>query len=461
MERNRVAASSTQAWRCTVCGYIHRGPQLPECCPVCGAHSSEFEPQATEERPAAVSSSAGRVVIVGGGIAGLSAAEAFRRAAPDAGVTLVCKEAELPYYRLNLTRYLAGEVEREDLPVHPASWYAEQRIELLRDAEAAEVDLNGLAIGLRGGKRLPFQTLILTSGAHPFVPPVPGAERAGVLSLRTIADAGRILAAAQPGCRCVCVGGGLLGLETAGGLARRGVDVTVVESFSHLMPSQLDARAGAVLAAHLVKLRIKLRAAVHVKEFAGNERVAGVVLQEGGAALPADLVVLATGVRPNSSLARQAGLTVQKAIVVDNRLRTSHPRVFAAGDAAEHLGVLYGNWCVAQYQGSIAGMNAAGLNVEFGGVPRSHTLKVLGLDTVSIGQFTAPDGSYTVVAAEHDSGYHSFVFRDNLLAGSNLVGDTTLAAAVKKAIENKRDFSGLLAKHPSAADVAAHLAELP
>jgi nitrite reductase (NADH) large subunit len=223
------------------------------------------------------------------------------------------------------------------------------------------------------------------------------------------------------------------------------------------MPAQLDPNAGAFLARHVAAIGVKLRMAVHVKELTGDERIAGVRLEEGGAELPADLVILATGVRPNSHLARQAGLTVKKAVVVDNRLCSSHPRVFAAGDACEHLGVLYGNWFVAQYQGNIAGMNAAGLNVEFGGVPRSHALKVLGLDAFSVGQFTAPDGSYTVVAGERGGTYQSFVFHDNLLVGANLLGAGAPAAAAKQAIESKTDYSALLARRPSVADVAAHL----
>ena len=501
-----MANTPTKVWRCTVCGYVHREPKPPDCCPVCGADTSEFEPYEEAAAPApreqaqrwrclvchyvhsgsgppgpcptcgsskdefeplaadqgvqAGTPSAEHVVVVGGGIAGLAAVESARKAAPQARVSLVCKETELPYYRLNLTRYLAGEVKREELPVHPESWYTEQRIELLRGAEAARLDLERQAVELRGGGRLPFDRLVLASGAHAFVPPLPGAQREGVSSLRTAGDADHILSAAQPGCRCMCVGGGLLGLETAAGLARRGADVTVLESFTHLMPSQLDPKAGALLAAQLARIGVKLRLAVHVKELVGDERVAGVVLEEGGALLPADLVVLATGVRPNSYLARQAGLSVKRGVVVDNWLRASHPRVFAAGDAAEHLGVLYGNWFVAQYQGHIAGMNAAGMNVEFGGVPRSHTLKVVGLDTFSIGQFTPLDGSYTVAAAEEAGGYRSFVFHDGQLVGANLAGDIGLASVLKKAIESKSDFSGLLARQATAAGIAAHLGGL-
>jgi nitrite reductase (NADH) large subunit len=147
-------------------------------------------------------------------------------------------------------------------------------------------------------------------------------------------------------------------------------------------------------------------------------------------------------------------LNVHKGVVVNDQLRTGHADVFAAGDVAEHRGVLYGNWFVAQYQGRIAGLNAVGVTTLFAGVPRSHTLKVCGLDTFSIGQFTPLDGSYGIFSDEPAGGYRSFVFRDGLLVGSNLVGDASLARAVRKAIQEKTDFSEVLARQPSAARIA-------
>jgi nitrite reductase (NADH) large subunit len=409
-----------------------------------------------EPAKSAATDSKTQVLIVGGGIAGLAAAEAVRQAAADARITLTSGEPTLPYYRLNLTRYLAGEVARTELPVHPTTWYAEQRIEVRQGVEVVRLDLNNRTAELPGGERLPFEKLILATGAHPFVPPIPGAGREGVVSLRTITDADRILEAARAGRPCACIGGGLLGLETAGALARQGADITVIESHGHLMPSQLDPRAGALLARHLEKIGVKLCSAVHVKELVGEKQVKGIALEEGGT-IPAELVILATGVRSNTHLARQAGLDVKKGVIVDNHLYTSHPSVLAAGDLAEHLGVLYGNWFVSQYQGGIAGMNAVGLNVEFGGLPRSHTLKVLGLEAFSIGQFMPLDGSYRVVANEDVERYYSFVFRDGLLVGANLLGSAVLAGLVKKAIEGKRDFSGLIATGPTTTEVAEFL----
>jgi nitrite reductase (NADH) large subunit len=445
-------------WRCTVCGYVHEGGEPPDECPMCGAPRGDFEPLA-EQPPTSTSASRLHVLIAGTGAAGLAAAETARRAAPDSRITLLSRETELPYYRLNLTRYLAGEVSRAQLGVHPASWYDEQRVELRTGVEVERLDLGGRRVALGGGEQLGFDRLVLASGAHPFVPPIPGAEQAGVTTLRTVEDADRLLDAVARGVPCVCVGGGLLGLETAAALARRGADVTVLEGFGHLMPAQLDPRAGALLASHLGAVGVTVRTAVHVKDLRGSGRVTAVALEEGDE-LAAELVVLATGVRPNTFLAIAAGLAVKKGLVVDDRLSTSNPDVFAAGDVAEHQGVLYGSWFVAQHQGAVAGANAAGADIAVGNVPRSHTLKVVGLDTFSIGRFTPADGSDRAIAGKQDGAYASFVFRDDLLVGANLLGRVDLAAAVKRAIESRWDFAVLLARGPSASEVAEHLHEL-
>ena len=498
-----MAGPAEKAWRCTACGYVHRGPQPPECCPVCGAVGSAFDPYVEaqpvvatpkphrwrclncgyihegseppadcpvcgaprerfeplpREATAPAAGKAVRVVIIGAGIAGVSAAAAVRNASGEAQITLISREPDLPYYRLNLTRYLAGEIGLSDLPMHPQGWYAQQGIEVKLNAEATELDLEGHSLTLGDGPRLPFEKLILASGAHSFVPPIPGADLGGVTVLRTVADCERILHAARSGAKCICIGGGLLGLETAGALAKRGVHVTLLEGHGWLMPRQLTQLAGGLLHEHVVKLGISLRTEAKTKAILGEGHVAGVFLEDG-TRLDADLVVIAAGVRPNSYLARRAGLEVNSGVVVSNHLVSSHPDVLAAGDVAEHRGVVYGAWGPSQFQGSIAGMNAAGLSVEFGGVPRSNTLKVLGLDLLSIGQFQPEDGSYRVVEDQGDGKYRRFVFHDGRLAGSILLGDTSIASALKKAMEGKKDFSGLLQHQPTANDIFDYLAQ--
>ena len=445
-------------WQCLNCNYVHAGTRAPDECPVCGVPKDRFEPAPAEEGAASAAAEVGRVVVVGAGIAGISAVESLRKAAPDAGVTLISREPDLPYYRLNLTRYLAGEIAEDGLPIHPAEWYDERNVELLLDEDVAELALEGGAVTLRGGRRIPFDRLVLTVGAHPFIPPIAGAAREGVTSLRTVADARRILERPLSGMKCVSIGGGLLGIETAAALARRGADVTLLEGHGWLMPRQLNQRAGELLRDYVTGAGIRLLAGAGVKELAGDERVGGVVLDDG-TTVPADMVIIATGVRPNSYLARRAGLDVNQGIVVDNHLVGSHPAVLAAGDVAEHRGTLYGSWHASQYQGSIAGMNAGGLVTEFGGIPRSNTLKVIGVDLLSIGKFEPEDTSFRVVEQEAGGTYYRFVFHDGRLVGAVLLGDTSVSGPVKKAIEGGNDFSGLLAHGPAAGDVVQHLQE--
>jgi nitrite reductase (NADH) large subunit len=456
-----VVKPRVNAWTCTVCGYVHRGPEPPGTCPVCGAPREAFEPREDEAAaangPPGVQARTDQVMIVGGGIAAVSAAEALRTAAPDAGIVVLSKEGRLPYHRLNLTRYLAGEVATEHLPIHPDDWYAERGITLRLGEAAASFDGSRKTVRLGSGEELGWDALILAAGSHPFVPPIPGASREGVTALRTPEDADRILAAASRGGRCVCIGGGILGLETAGALARRGAQVSVIEGFGWLLPRQLDQRAGEILADHLRGIGVDLRLKAKVRELVGDECVRGVDL-EGAGVLDADLVVLATGVRPNSYLARMAGLEVAGGVVVDDRLRTSHPSVYAAGDVASHRGVVYGTWGPAQFQGTIAGMNAAGGDVEFGGIPRSNTLKVLDVDMYSIGVVTPEDASSEVLSHETADGhFYRFVVRDNALVGAILLGDTGLTAHVKALVESKTDLSDLLRGRPTGRDLLAAL----
>ncbi len=444
-----------KAWRCLVCGYVHRGDEPPETCPVCGAPASDFEPYAESAAPETVETAkAVRVVIVGAGIAGLSAAESVRKTSPDAPVTLLSQEDELPYYRLNLTRLLAGEIDEAALPIHPASWYDENRIELIRGGEVVRLDVEGRAVELADGRAIAWEKLILASGASAWVPPLAGADLDGVRVLRSVADARGLAGMVRPGLRVVCIGGGILGLETAGAFARRGAEVTLLEGHDFLMPRQLCRRAGDVLGEYVEGLGIKLRRNARTKAIVGDRRAEGVELEDGSK-LDADVVVVATGVRSNTRLAKGAGLEVNQGILVDHRLAASHPDVHAAGDAAEHGGVLYGSWHAAQYQGSIAGMNAAGSSVEFGGLPRSHTLKVLGLDMTSVGRFEPADGNERAVEDESGRNYRRFVFHGTRLVGGILLGDTGLASKLSKAVEQEMVFSG---PPPDATTVAARLA---
>lgn len=435
-----------KAWRCSVCGYVHNGDEPPEECPVCGVSASEFEPVEVEASVASLEDQVtGRIVIAGAGIAGLSAAEAIREKAPEAEVVLLSTEAEPPYYRLNLTRFLAGEISERDLPIHPMEWYAEKRIKLRVETSMQDIDRSNQSIGLQDGSRMHYDKLVVTTGAYPFVPPIEGSEKSGIFTLRTADQAQEILAALELGTRVACIGGGILGLETAGALARRGAKVTVLEAFDHLMPRQLNATGGEVLLRHLGSLGIDVVTRAQAEAFEGEATIAGVRLKDGRT-IPAEMAVITVGVRSNIWMLKEAGLLVKNGVLVDHFLRTSDPNIFAAGDVAEHDGVLYGSWAAAQYQGKIAGMNAAGMANEFGGIPRSHMLKVLGKDMVSIGRIHAEDGRDNVVDDLSAENYRMFLLHDGEIAGALLIGDTSLATAAREAVEAQKGATGQSAR---------------
>jgi nitrite reductase (NADH) large subunit len=448
-----AATAPATRWQCLTCNYIHEGAVPPSVCPICGDTADRF--QAVQDAPQAHTAASARVVIVGSGIAGVAAAEAVRSASAASEITLVSSEHELPYYRLNLTRYLAGEITRDLLPIHPGAWYSEQRIRLIQGLHVDRLDLEAKAVILANGTSLPFGLLILASGSHPHVPPLPGTHLEGVFSLRTTADAEGLLSRLHSGLPCVCIGGGVLGIETAAALAKRGAAVTLLESHDWLMPRQLNRAAAAHLERHLNSIGVTVVKAARTQSLDGEGRLASVRLHDGRV-LPAELVVLATGVRPNTALARKAGLAVNTGVIVDSTLATSAPGVFAAGDTAEHNGQLYGTWAASQYQGTIAGLNALGSRTLFGGLPRSNTIKAVGLDLTSIGRFQPEDGGDLFIEEDTPEAYTAFVFRDNRMIGALLVGHADLAAPAKRAIESGTDFS-LLLPSPDCADVVNRL----
>lgn len=460
--------SAPKAWRCIVCGYVHTGAEPPGDCPICGAAREDFEPVegasgAPASSPSPVPAPASQAarpglkfLIIGGGMAGVTAAEAARELSRDAEITIVSCEPDLPYYRINLTRLLAGEIGEADLPLHPAEWYAERNLRLLTGRRADRLDPAARRVTLDDGTVLSFDRLLLATGAQPFVPPISGTGREGVFSLRNRADARALIAAARPGARIVFIGGGILGLEAAIGLRKRGAEVTLLEAAGWLMTRQLNERGGRELERHASATGLKLVCNCRVSGIQGDRRIEGVRLEDGRV-FPAEIVVISAGVRSDTTLARAAGLRVERGIVVDDRLATSAPDIYAAGDSAEHRSCVYGTWDPARFQGQIAAWNAMGRATEFGGLPPSNTLKVMGVKLFSVGRVQGGEGLRAIESGE-DGGYCGFFFEGPVLAGAILLGDITAGPGARKAVESRADLGRLLAKNPDARAVAAHLA---
>jgi nitrite reductase (NADH) large subunit len=441
-------SNSEQAkiWKCDVCKFEYRGSEPPETCPQCGTKRTHFKSSPSLPQ---------RVVIIGAGIAGVSAAEAIREESSSTEVTLLSEETHLPYSRMNLTRYLAGEVSRDKLDLHPKCWYQENQIELYLNSPVTEIDPRQKILRLADERSFTYDTLLLTNGAHPFVPPIAGAQMHGVQTLRTLEDADAILAAVAKPINVVCIGGGLLGLEVAGAIARRGAKVTVVESLDWLLPRQLNETASHILQAKIEAMGIDVIIGARTQAFVGDGQVRAVQLEDGRE-LPADLVVISAGVTPNLDLARQAGLTVNRGVIVDEHMHTSDLDIFAAGDNAEFHGRLYGLWIPSKKEGSIAGYNAVNDNKIFNEDPPSARLKVLGIDLCSIGQITEQQGD-EVLSQQTDGNYAGFVFHEGKLVGAMLLGDASLAVSVQKAVNTHQDFSKELIQGMTAADLMQFL----
>lgn len=426
----------TNGFKCLNCDYSHEGTTPPEICPVCGMGADRFE-AIDLQQVAEVASDIEHVVILGSGIAAVSSAEKLRQMNASIEITIVTNEVKLPYYRLNLTRYLADEVSEGSLCIHPQYWYDEQRIQILKNRIITDIDLDNNRIISADGLEVPYDRLIIALGAHAFIPPFEGISKAGVGCLRSVDEAIDLKSQIKQGTSVLVIGGGVLGLETAGAIAAIGGKVTVAEGAPWLMPLQLNEKGSSYVAQRLNNIGIELiynyRCAKVVKE--GNLTK---VYDAEAQVLEVEIVVLATGVRPNTYLARKAGIEVNRGIVVDDYMQTSVEGVYAVGDVTEHYGVAYGLWNIAQYQGSIAAMNLLGVKTSFGGVPRSNALKVLDVALFSIGEIEGSDASYSVIEKADESRYVRCLIRDQVLVGAIAIGYSDYHHKIKKMVESKR-----------------------
>jgi nitrite reductase (NADH) large subunit len=421
-------------FRCLNCEYIHQGEEAPSLCPVCGLDSEHFE----KVQQTAISDYVEpleHIVIIGGGIAGVSAVETIREYMDTVKITFISGEERLPYYRLNLTRLLGAQIGEEELCIHPQYWYDDQRIQVFKKKIVTDISPSKKEITLNDHTHIHYDKLICTLGAHPFIPPIEGANLPHVISIRSIEDVHSLLEDVTKGQSVLVMGGGVLGIETAGALASKGYKVTIAEGSKWLMPRQLNEEAAAYVDKNLRKLGIDI-----VYNFITTQ-ISTVVVASDGRQLEADSVILATGVRPNTYLARKAELEVNQGLVVDNYMQTSDEHIYAAGDITEHYGVVYGLWNIAKYQGRIAALNVLGKKVPFGGVPRSNALKVLDIDLFSIGNFTLVDASYTALSKESEDHYLLFVFKDQIIVGSIAIGYKHLTHKIKARIEAKQQFT--------------------
>ena len=379
-------------------------------------------------------------VIVGSGLAGTLAAKTLRELAPDAGIEILGEERHPYYPRPNLIEYLAGRMPRDKIFAFPEDWAARQSIGLRLGTGAVRIDPAAKRIETSSGQTVPYDVLLLASGARPTRPPVAGTDKKGVFVLRTLDDAEAILEHLRGHGKAVVLGGGLLGLEIARALRGRGVEVGVVEFFDRLLPRQLDPEAAGILKGQIEATGIAVRLGAVAREILGAGGVRALRF-ESGDEVEADTVVIAAGIAPEVALARESGLKVGRGIVVDDRMRTSAPGVFAAGDAAEHAGRTYGTIPAAFDQARAAAQNMLGLDVPYGGTVPSNTLKVSGLTVTSSGDFSAEGpGIESLVRSDPGKGlYKKLVLREGRLVGAIWMGTKKGAAEISRLVALQKD----------------------
>ena len=386
-----------------------------------------------------------RLVLVGNGMAGVRALEEILARTPQTfSISVFGAEPHGNYNRIMLSPVLAGEKTFEAITTHPRSWYQANGIDLIAGEPVVSIDRDARTVTGALGTTRPYDVLLLATGSNPVIIPLPGHSLPGVIGFRDIADVEAMMAAGKAHSHAVVIGGGLLGLEAANGLALNGMDTTVLHIMPTLMERQLDPVSAELLKADLGRRGIKVITEANTKAILGSEKVEGVELADG-TKLPADLVVMAAGIRPNIALAREAGLACGRGIQVDDALATSDPAIHALGECVEHRGALFGLVAPLYEMAKIVADRLTG-SADSAYLPAvtGTRLKVTGIDMFSAGDFMGDADTDDVVFRDAARGVHKkLVIRDDRLIGAVLYGDARDSAWYFDMIRNGADIAAL------------------
>jgi len=387
-----------------------------------------------------------KYVIVGSGVAGTNAAKNIRKIDQDGEITILTEE-NIPFYsRIRLIEYLAGEANAEDITIHNKNWFETNKITFLQDSPVTEIDKDKKRVATTKGESFDYDRLLLATGGVSFVPPITGSDKTGVFALRTIKDADEIISYAEGRKDVVLIGGGVLGLEAGNSLRKRGLAVSVVEFFPRLLPRQMDPEGADVLKSQMESMGFSFYLGAKTKEITGIDSATGVLLEDG-TEIKGDMVIVSAGVRPQAGLAQGLGLTVNKGVLVNDRMETEAKDIYAAGDLIEHRERFYGIWPAAEKQGEIAGINMAGGEAFYEGTTMSNVLKVVGVDLAAAGDIDADGKLDSIVKKDQEKFvYKKLVINNNILSGCILYGDIAGYRKVLKAIDEKMDVGGMREK---------------
>ena len=365
------------------------------------------------------------LVVVGNGMAGMRTVEELLKLAPDMyDITVFGAEPHGNYNRILLSPVLAGEKTVDDIMLNTREWYEQNRINLHTGDPVEYIDRKRRLVRARSGLEVRYDRLLLATGSVPFIIPVPGHTLPGVVAFRDIKDVESMLAAARTHRRAVVIGGGLLGLEAANGLSKQGMHVTVLHVTDSLMNQQLDKPAAQLLQTALERQGLHFMLEAHTSEIVGEDRVTAVRLKDG-TEIPADLVVMTAGVRPNIALAQAAGLHCERAIVVDDTLQTYDPRIYAVGECVQHRRATFGLVAPIWEQARVCAAHLSGAGHRRYVQQATPTrLKVTGIEIYSVGDIIGDAETEDLVLRDARRGvYKRLVLDGGRIAGAVLYGD--------------------------------------
>lgn len=428
------APSGKRRWKCLVCGEIIEGPNPPESCPICGVGPDQFVEVPYEEVTYS-SSASDSIVVVGGGIAGLSACEEIRKRNATCSLELISDEDTFCYNRPMLTKGILSEFDALNFFTKPLDWYQENRIELTLGTAVKSIDTAGKKLQLSDGTERGYDKLILATGAECNVPPIKGADSSNVYTIRKLADANAIRERLEQVTDVALIGGGVLGLEAAWEFRRAGKQVTVLEVADGLMKNQLDDRASQLLKEAAEKSGITVLTQAKIDRITES----GVELADG-TKVAGQIVSISAGTRPNAAVAVAAGIDGDRWINVNEKMETSVKDVYACGDVAMCNGTSVGIWNQGVEMGKVAGANAAGDDIVYKPVTPSNSYSGMGLQLFAIGDNGKKEGqNYKAIQLSDPqrSIYKAMYFLNNRFTGGILVGDVGASAKLTEAYEKK------------------------
>ena len=406
--------------KCLVCGAIF--DSSIEVCPVCGVGKENFVPD--EGDSAAISNNTDdKYLILGGGIAALEAARAIRTRDKTGAITILSDEQHLPYNRPMLTKALLADMTEEQILVEPQSWFDEQNITFVQGMKVKSINPAEKSVVCGNDVILVYDKLIYALGARSFIPPTPGADQEHVVAVRTLEDVAKIRSLRPSVKHAAVIGGGVLGLEAAWSLSKAGLKVTVLEFAPKIMQRQLSGEASDFLTGLIEETGIAVLTGAETAEIRRDS-----LLLKDGREIPAELVIMSTGVRGNVEIAKEAGITVNRSIVVNERMETNIPGIYAAGDCAEFGGINYALWSQSVGQGKTAGANAAGDDLSYETVDGALSFNGMNTSLFSVGDNGKdPVKPYRTVEIRdaRKRQYEKYTFLNNRLTGVILIGDTS------------------------------------